>query len=180
MKEHLIIELSNNIKYVAIDMLEYKKEKYLLLSEITSTETNMSNNLCIVTYDEINNNLDKVEDQDVFQHIKKMFDKRLALKKVENNVLEHINIDKLVETIIESIDNYEYKLCYQGQSIYKNIDFLNKTKPKVGDKLYLSKETLKEDMLTFGHIRNTDYINNNNVIIVKRGTKRIYLERYYG
>ncbi len=180
MKEHLIIELSNGEKYIAIDMLEYKKEKYLLLSELSNSEKNMSNNLCIVIYDDVNNNLDKIEDPEIFNFIKKMFDKRLVYKRIELNVLEHINVDKLVEVVIENIDNYEYKLYYQGKTLYRNINFLSRTKPRVQDKLYLSKDTLEEDMLTFGKIKNTDYINNSNILIIKRGSQKVYLERYYG
>ena len=180
MKENLIIELSSGTKYVVIDLLEYQKEKYFLLSELGTDGEALSSDFYIVLYDEKNNNFDKIEDQEMFKYMKKMFDEHLEYKKTEDEILEHINLNNLVEVIIEDINGYDYVLRYEDNILKKNIEFMIKTKIEIGDRLLLSQDTLKEDMLTFGHIKNINLVNDTNILIIKRATKRIYLERYYG
>ena len=61
MREHLIIELSNGIKYVVIDMLEEHGNKYFLLTQTSKDETKLSDEFEICRYDPINNNFDKIK-----------------------------------------------------------------------------------------------------------------------
>ena len=50
----------------------------------------------------------------------------------------------------------------------------------IGDKIYISSLTLEDNVLSYGHIKNVDAINHNNVLVIQRDDKRIYLQRYYG
>mgnify|MGYP003295340513 CR=1 FL=1 len=58
MKEHLIIELSNGIKYVAVDVIEHNNFKYFLLTQLSNEETALSTEFDICRYDEVNNNFE--------------------------------------------------------------------------------------------------------------------------
>ena len=45
---------------------------------------------------------------------------------------------------------------------------------------YISIETIGDDMLSYGHIKNINEINHNNILVIERQDKRVYLKRYYG
>lgn len=180
MREHLIVELSNGIKYAVIDMIEEFDNKYFLLTQTSKDETKISDELEICRYDNINNNFDKIENPEEYLHIKEIFDKRIANKKIELNIINKIDFDELIKLQVMSARKYDYKFKYNNKIIHKNIEFYSKTKPKVGDYVYLSLETLGEDMLAYGHITNINEIGHNNVLVIEREDKKIYLKRYYG
>ena len=63
----LIIELSNGIKYVAIDVIEHNNFKYFLLTQLSNEETALSTEFDICRYDEVNNKIG-YEEIDSFSH----------------------------------------------------------------------------------------------------------------
>lgn len=180
MKENLIIEMSNGIKYTVIDVLEYNKETYFLLTLISKDETNISDQFEICKYDKIHNNFDKIEYDDEYNFIKQKFDERLEQEKIQISIINKIDFDELLKLEVISVNKYDYKLKYEDKIYTKNIEFYSKTKPEKKDYIYISKKTLEEDMLTYGHIKNIDDLNHNNALVIEKGDKRVYLIRYYG
>ena len=180
MIEHLIIELSNGIKYVVIDMVDLNNNKYFLLTQTSKDETKIAKEIEICKYDAINNNFDKIEDQEEYNNIKVIFDQRMENKKVENNIIARIDFDELIKLEVLSVRKYDYKFRYNDIIIHKNIEFYSKTKPKAGDHVYVSLYLLEDDVLSFGHIKNIKEVNHQNVLVIEREGSRIYLRRYYG
>lgn len=180
MKEHLIIELSNGIKYAVIDMIQENNNKYFLLTQTSKDETQIANEFEICKYDHIHNNFDKIENSDEYEQVKTIFDKRLEHKNMELSIINRIDFDELIKLQVISVRKYDYKFKYDNTIIHKNIEFYSKTKPKVGDYIYISLETLGEDMLSYGHIKQLNEVNHQNVLVIERNSQRIYLRRYYG
>ena len=180
MIEHLIIELSNGIKYVVIDMIDINKTKYFLLTQTSKDETKISKDIEICRYDEINNNFDKIDNQEEYNHVKSIFDQRIEKKKIETNIIARIDFDELIKLEVLSVRKYDYKFRYNDTIIHKNIEFYSNTKPKVGDHIYVSLYLLEDDVLSFGHIKNIKEVNHQNVLVIEREGSRIYLRRYYG
>lgn len=180
MREHLIVELSNGLKYTIIDMIEENDNKYFLLAQTSKDETKISDDFEICKYDSINNNFDRLENPDEYYYIDSLFDKRVEQKKLELSIISKIDFDELIKLQVTSVRKYDYKFKYNGQIIHKNIEFYSKTKPKAGDTIYVSLSILEDDMLSFGHIKNIEEVNHQNVLVIERGNKRIYLRRYYG
>ena len=180
MRESLIIELSNGIKYTIIDAIEYNSFKYFLLTQVSKDETQIANELEMCRYDQVHNNLDQITNEEEYAIIKKIFDDRTSKEKLEINIIHRIDFDELIKLEVLSVRKYDYKFKYDGKIIHKNIEFYSKTKPKVGDAIYISYKFLEDDMLSFGHIKNIAEVNHNNVLVIERANQRIYLRRYYG
>jgi hypothetical protein len=180
MRENIIIELSNGIKYTIIDAIEYNSYKYFLLTQVSKDETKVSSEFDICRYDHINNNLDQLTNEDEYTIIKNIFDERTSREKVELSIIHRIDFDELLKLEVVGVRKYDYKFKYHGQIIHKNIEFYSNTKPKIGDSIYISYKTLEDDMLSFGHIKNISEVNHNNVLVIERNNQRIYLRRYYG
>lgn len=180
MTENLVIEMSNGVKYTVIDILEYNKETYFLLTLTSKDETKISDQFEICKYDKIHNNFDKIEYEDEYEFIKKKFDERLEKEKIEISIVNRIDFDELLKLEVLSVKKYDYKLKHEEKTYTKNIEFYSKTKPQKGDYIYISRNTLEEDMLTYGHIHNIDALNHNNVLVIEKNEKRVYLLRYYG
>lgn len=180
MRENFIIELSNGEKYTIIDTIEYNKETYFLITRTSTDETKISEQFEICKYDRINNNFDKIEYEDEYEYIKQLFDKRLEQEKLELSIISKIDFDELLKIEVIGVKKYDYKLKYEDKTITKNIEFYSKTKPQVGDFIYLSRVTLEDDVLTYGHIHNINELNHNNIIVIEKAEKRAYLVRYYG
>lgn len=180
MRENLIIELSNGIKYVIIDAVEYNSFKYFLLTQVSKDETKISEDIEICRYDNVNNNFDQITDIEEYNLIKAIFDERTSKEKLELNIIHRIDFDELIKLEVLSVKKYDYKFRYNGKIIHKNIEFYSKTKPKVGDIVYVSLKILEDDMLSFGHIKSIPEVNHNNVFVIQRNNQNIYLRRYYG
>ena len=180
MREHLIVELSNGIKYVIIDMLEEHGNKYFLLTQTSKDETKLSDEFEICRYDPVNNNFDKIENEQEYLHIKEIFDRRIENKRIELAIINKVDFDELIKLEVTSVRKYDYKFKYNNKIIHKNIEFYSNTKPKVGDFVYISIETIGDDMLSYGHIKNINEINHKNILVIERQDKRVYLKRYYG
>ena len=180
MRERLIIELSNGIKYTIIDAIEYNSNKYFLLTQVSKDETMVSEELEICRYDIKNNNFDQITDIEEYTIIKKLFDERISQEKIELNIIQRIDFDELIKLEVISVRKYDYKFRYNDRIIHKNIEFYSKTKPKVGDIVYVSYNILEDDMLSFGHIKSIQEVNHNNVFVIQRNNQNIYLRRYYG
>ena len=100
----------------------------------------------------------------------------LSFKQIKR---EEVPVTKTPSELL-SVKNYDYKLKHEEKTYNKNIEFYSKTKPQKGDYIYISRNTLEEDMLTYGHIHNIDDLNHNNVLVIEKNEKRVYLLRYYG
>ena len=100
MRERLIIELSNGIKYTIIDAIEYNSNKYFLLTQVSKDETMVSEELEICRYDIKNNNFDQITDIEEYTIIKKLFDERISQEKIELNIKEVIIIFILMNIFI--------------------------------------------------------------------------------
>ncbi|MDO4996498.1 MAG: hypothetical protein Q4E69_04900 [Bacilli bacterium] len=82
--------------------------------------------------------------------------------------------------IIINIDEYVLTLQDEEENNYKKvIDFINTDyKPKLGDYITLPDNVLKQDNLfVYGDVYDKD---KDDIILVKREDKNIYLQRYYG
>lgn len=180
MNEHIIIELSNGIKYVAIDIIEYNSNKYFLLTQISNEETALSEEFDICKYDEINNNFDLIKAGKELSEVKTIFVERLKKKKIEVNIHEKIDFNNLLKLKVLNVNNYDYILEYEDGKIIRNIEFYSKSKPQVNDYIYVSKNILDEDVLAYGHITNIEELSNEIIFIIERDNTKIYLKRYYG
>ncbi len=180
MNEYLIIELSNNIKYTMVDMIEYQEHKYVLLSQTSDDETNISDQLDICRYDDIENDIDKIEDEEEYNVVKNMFDERIKKRQLELSILHQFEIENLIELKVENIEDYNYTLKHNEDTYNKNIEFNTNTKPEVGDIIYINQNALNGDMLTYGYINSLSDINDNNILILERDEGKIYFQRYYG
>ena len=180
MKENLIVELSNGEKYTVIDVIEYNKETYFLITQTSQDETKISESFEICKYDKINNNFDKIEYEDEYEFIKQKFNERLEKEKIEMSIISKIDFDELLKLEVIEVKKYDYKLKYENEIYTKNIEFYSNTKPKVGDYIYLSRVTLEDNVLTYGHIHNIEELNHNNILVIEKDEKRAYLVRYYG
>ena len=180
MKEHLIIELSNGIKYVAIDVIEHNNFKYFLLTQLSNEETALSTEFDICRYDEVNNNFDLIKEEKELLEIKEIFTERLEKKKIEVSIKEKIDFENLLKLKVVSVDNYNYIFEYDDRRILRRIQFYSNTKPKVNDNVYVSRDILEEDMLAYGHITNIEELSNKIIFIIERNDTKIYLKRYYG
>ena len=180
MREDVIIELSNNLKYAVLDVIEYDKEQYFLLTQLSEDEENISDELEVYKYDKIHNNFDHIEKQDIYDYVYSVFEERLKKQKLELDIINNIDFDELKSFVVVDINEYDYQLEGEDGVLVKNIEFYNKTVPMIGDKIYISSLTLEDNVLSYGHIKNVDAINHNNVLVIQRDDKRIYLQRYYG
>ena len=180
MRENLIIELSNGIKYTIIDAIEYNSFKYFLLTQVSKDETKIAAGFEICRYDHIHNNLDQITNEEEYAIIKNIFDERTSKEQMEINIIHRIDFDELIKLEVLNVRKYDYKFKYDGKIIHKNIEFYSKTKPKIGDILYVSYKTLEDDMLSYGHIKNIQEVNHNNILVIERNNQKIYLRRYYG
>ena len=69
-------------------------------------------------------------------------------------IINKVDFDELIKLEVISVRKYDYKFKYNNKIIHKNIEFYSNTKPKVGDYIYVSLETIGDDMLSYGHIKN--------------------------
>lgn len=180
MKEHLIIELSNGIKYAAIDVIKHNNFQYFLLTQVSNEETTLSTEFDICRYDEINNNFDLIKDENELSEVKTIFTERLEKKKLEVSIREKIDFENLLKLKVISVNNYDYIFEYEDKKIFKNIEFYSNTKPQVNDNIYVSRDILEEDMLSYGHITDIEELSNKIIFIIERNDTNIYLKRYYG
>ena len=180
MRENVIIEMSNGIKYAVIDMIEMDNNKYFLLAQASIEEKKLSDKFDICRYDNIHNNFDYIENVDEYNKVNKIFEKRIEQHRIEFEIISKIDLDNLIELEVLSVNKYDYKLKYNNKIIHKNIEFYSKTKPSKGDFIYLAIPTLNDDMLSYGHIENIDDIGHLNCLVIKKGEQRVYLQRYYG
>ena len=112
MREPLIVELSNGIKYVIIDMLEEHGNKYFLLTQTSKDETKLSDEFEICRYDPVNNNFDKIENEQEYFHIKEIFDRRIENKRIELAIINKVDFDELIKLEVTSVRKYDYKFKY--------------------------------------------------------------------
>ena len=73
MRENVIIEMSNGIKYAVIDMIEMDNNKYFLLAQASIEEKKLSDKFDICRYDNIHNNFDYIENVDEYNKVNKIF-----------------------------------------------------------------------------------------------------------
>ena len=180
MKEDIIIELSNHIKYVVIDVIECNCNQYFLMTQVSEDEQKISDDMEIYEYDREHNNFDLIEDKEEYDHVNVIFKERLKEQKLEMDIIHNIDFDELKKLKVIKVDEYDYQFEYGNKIIKKNIEFYSKTKPMVGDYVYVSESTLADNILSYGHIKSLNSIKHNNVMVIERDEKRIYLQRYYG
>lgn len=161
-------------------MIDEDNNKYFLLAQKSKDETKLTDKFDICKYDSIHNNFDRLENPDEYCYINSLFDKRVQQKKLELSLIHKIDFDNLIKLEVSIVRKYDYKFKYEGKIIHKNIEFYSNTKPQAGDYVYVSMATLGEDMLAYGHIKNIEEVNHQNILIIERKDKRIYLRRYYG
>ena len=92
MKEDLIIELTDGIKYIIEDVLEHGSDQYFYLKPI-----NRDNKIEICKYNNISNQLDKVEYEDEYEYIKQIFESRLEQQELESMILNKIDFENLIK-----------------------------------------------------------------------------------
>lgn len=180
MRENIIVELSNGIKYTIVEATEYKTHKYFLLTQVSKDETMISESFEICRYDQIHNNFDQISNEEEYRMIKEVFDRKITQKKIELSIIHKIDFDELIRLEVINVKKYNYKLKYDNKIISKNIEFYSNTKLKEKDIIYISYKILEDDMLAFGHIKNIQEVNHNNILIIQRKDQKIYLRRYYG
>ena len=180
MRENIIIELSDGMKYTVIDMLNIHNNKYFLLAQTSKDETKISDKFDICKYDNVHNNFDYIENVDEYTQVKTLFDQRIEKHRIELSIINKIDFDNLIKLEVLSVKKYDYKIKYNNKSIQKNMEFYSKTKPTKGDYIYMSLSTLNDYMLSYGHIHSLENINHTNILVIEKGDQKIYLQRYYG
>lgn len=178
MNEYKIIEISNGIEYVLIDILDYNNKRYLLSSKINENKVN--DIFEILLYDEKNNSLLNLENKEEYDYLFSIFEERLNNKKIEIDILSNIDYNNLIKYKVIDIEGFNYKLKYNNKIFIKNIEFYSKSKPNKNDYIYLSEKNIKEDILQFGHIIDLKNIIDDEILIIESENKKIYLQKYYG
>ena len=178
MNEYKIIELSNGIEYVLIDILDYNNKKYFLSTKVN--ENNINDIFEVLLYDEKNNSLLNLENKEEYDYLYSIFEERLNNKKIELDIISNIDYNKLIKFKVTDIEGYIYKLNYNNKFFIKNIEFYSKSKPTKNDYIYLSEKNIKEDILQFGHIIDLNNIKDDEILIIESENKKIYLQKYYG
>lgn len=96
----------------------------------------------------------------------------------------------MIELVIKDISGYNYYLIDKNGYEYNlNIEFYDlENKPKINDKIYMNKSLLSKPInqtLSFGSLvgnygRKITSSDDEDIIILKRNDKNIYLKRFYG
>ena len=73
-----IIELENGKKYAVISSTKYDNNEYILITEVSKDEENISEELEIVKRD--NGNIVKIEEELEYELLKEVFERKLELK----------------------------------------------------------------------------------------------------
>ena len=180
MNEYILIQLSNNKKYIIIDKLNIKKKEYVLTVEASHDEKINNTVLKIFIYNEVNNTLDEIFNQEEYEYLEELFNKRLNNKLLEINILKDVNTDNLIKLKIKNINNNKYILDYNNELIEKYFEFYTKTKPEVEDYIYMSKNLLNEGLLSFGYIIDNNNLFTDDLLILQNKSNKIYYRRYYG
>lgn len=178
MNKYKIIELSNGIEYVLIDILDYNNKRYFFSTKIN--ENNINDIFEILLYDEKNNSILNIENKEEYDYLFSIFEERLNNKKIEIDILSNIDYNNLIKFKVTDIEGFNYKLNYNNKIFIKNIEFYSKNKPTKNDYIYLSEKNIKEDMLQFGHILDLKNIIDDEILIIESENKKIYLQKYYG
>jgi len=178
MNEYKIIELSNGLEYVLIDILDFNNKKYLLSTKVK--ENNINDIFEILLYDEENNSLLNLENKEEYDYLYSVFEERLNNKKIELDIISNIDYNNLIKFKVTDIEGFNYKLNYHNKIFIKNIEFYSKSKPTKNDYIYLSEKNIKEDILQFGHIIDLNNIKCDDILIIESENKKIYLQKYYG
>lgn len=181
MKEYIMLEFEDGNKCAIIDKIEYNSKNYFLVSNILSNKK-LSNTFKICIYNEKNNILEDIEDEEEYNLIKTIFDKKIEKQKIIDENLSKINFEEMEKLKITGINIFEYVLQKQnGEIITKNIEFYIKNKPEVNEYIYMSKDIVKEiNIFQYGIINNVEKINENEIIQVITANGKYYLQRYYG
>ena len=87
MRENIIIELSDGMKYTVIDMLNIHNNKYFLLAQTSKDETKISDKFDICKYDNVHNNFDYIENVDEYTQVKTLFDQRIEKHRIELSII---------------------------------------------------------------------------------------------
>jgi len=174
MSDYMIITLKNNINCVVIDIIKKEKKNYFLISRIENEE--IDNSYIICEYDEVNNCLKKVNNQEDLQIL---FNRRLNNKKYIS-YFEELK-KEMIKLQVLDINSDLYLLRDEFDNLRKkNIIFINK-EIKINDYIYLSEKVIKEDnIFTYGYIYNFNQININEIVIIESKDNLIVLQRYYG
>ena len=164
----------NNIEYLLIDTLKYNNKNYIL-----TKRANELSNLEILIFDEKNSLLINLIDKEEYNIIITMFENKKENKNTYKTLFDNIKFDNLIKLKVIDIDKYNYKLEYKNDILIKNIEFYSENKPDINNYIYISKNVLNENVLSYGKIK---YFNNlnENILIIEKNDKKIYLERYYG
>ena len=87
----------------------------------------------------------------------------------------------MIKLKIKSIDEYCNYVLESDNKVYEvNINFMDINKPSEGDYVYMSEETLRENVsLNYGPINN-DNLNENDIIVLSNKGNKIYLQRFFG
>lgn len=164
----------NNIEYLLIDTLKYNNKNYIL-----TKRANELSNLEILIFDEKNSLLINLIDKEEYNIIITMFENKKDNKNTYKTLFDNIKFDNLIKLKVIDIDKYNYKLEYKNDILIKNIEFYSENKPDINNYIYISKNVLNENVLSYGKIK---YFNNlnENILIIEKNDKKIYLERQYG
>lgn len=181
MKEYIMLEFEDGTKCAIIDKFEYNNKNYFLVSKVLN-DKKISEVFNICIYNEKNNILENIEDEEEYNLIKTIFDKKIENQRIMDENLSKINFEEMEKLKITSINNFEYVLQKQnGEIITKNIEFYVKNKPEVNEYIYMSKDIVKEiNIFQYGIINNMEKINEKEIIQVITSKGKYYLQRYYG
>lgn len=88
----------------------------------------------------------------------------------------------MIKLMIKSKDEYaNYLLDGNNKTYDVNINFMGVELPVVGDYIYISEKVLNEKVsLNYGLIDSENNINEDELMILVKNNKKIYLQRYYG
>lgn len=175
MNNYLTVELSNNSKYIVVEILNLNEKIYFLLTKILDDGKNISDIFDIVLFNIMENSFESLIDEDEYLYVKNMFENKLDIDRNNNDKLGFNNIHKYKivdrDNLLFVLKNDSDEFFNLEMELYGNFDI------KVNDYIYISDNLLKEnDIVRFGSV----YTDKTEIIKVVSENKVFYLQRYYG
>lgn len=180
MKEYLIVELETGNEVVVIDSLFYNDTEYFFTAKIINSNMDISDDFDIQIYDNNSNTLLLVSDESIDAEIRQLFEERLEENIQEYQIMKYIDSNSFVKLKVLDVNNTLYKMEYNDRLIEKYMHFYDCVSPKVGDDLYISKNLIDENVLSYGPVGKLDILYNDEVILLVSSEYRYYYKRYYG
>lgn len=176
MKKYDLIKINNDDKYIIIDILDINTKKYIFAFRILN-DIDVSNEFDIYIHNDYNI-FEKIENEEEYNYIKKIFLNRLENSHKEDSNKEKNKESKILKLKVISINNYDYIFEKENSDkIGMNIEIYGDVRLEINDYIYIKESTTKENItVRFGSI----YNNKTEVIKIIRNNDVYYLQRYYG